>query len=241
MLSEQSFPYRVPRHGASHTRFLVVVQHPILFLHHAYPTVHLPVPLADTPWDRPWFLLFTAGPQLPGRCLVRVRCSLSRCGAPGRRLRGVHLERSTACSGGTSLPAQLYQRLGWERLPRSRGRGCVRDWVRLQSQPAGAAPGQHGDGSPGLSLFPHPLCLVHGELDCLPQARLGVWWSWAQNYRPTDPPPSLPEPGLEIDLRGPVTGPSSDLALGSFLQGSHCLCELACFALFALRTLCFWG
>ena len=77
-------PYPVPRRGASPTRFLTVAHHPVLFLHSAYPTPHLPLPLVDTLWDRPSSLLFTAGSQLPGRCLVHVRCFLSRCGAPGR-------------------------------------------------------------------------------------------------------------------------------------------------------------
>lgn len=151
MLSEQSFPYPAPRCGASPTRlligasipssssgrpyqFLVVVASPAPVPHcgtspcfipsQRLSPPHLPLPLADTLWDRPSSLLFTAGSSSQDGVWCMWGASLISVG----RLEGDKggcIWRERSLFRWHHLAAHLCQRSGWERLPRNRGRECV--------------------------------------------------------------------------------------------------------------------
>ena len=69
---------------------------------------------------------------------------------------------------------------------RGQHEGSMRAAGRLEPRAGIVAPLSFVLCTESLTVFPRPIC--------------GGWWSWAQNYRPPDPLPSLPEPGLETDL-----------------------------------------
>lgn len=175
-------------------------------------------------------------------CLAHVRCSFHVCRTHGRSYDkdgGIRQEGNTGYSDSTSWASRLSQR----EAPEGRE---VR--VRLESQPGRAACRLESRAGVRACTFPtRPLpCAQRAQLSvpALPAGGGGPG-SGPRGSRSSDQWVPLSALRSQSGFQGQVSAWWKDLAQrlapGYFIQGSHCLCEFACFALFALRTLCFLG